>query len=711
MQGFIRGILAIIGVVALVVVGGIIYATTFFNPNELKPYLVDAFHERTGMTLAIDGNIAWRFYPQFGASIESAKVYGPGQSLSDTPKVSIRHADASFRIIPLLSEKLVMDGLNVQGVRVSSNCDLQRHDVCFGWVNTLAGLLRDSVAQATEAHGGVSWPRLVFDMERVQVDDGELHYLDMAGSDVRRIDINQFSLTGTRVALARMFPVTMRFDVASGAGPMMNVKLAAKALLDPAQAHFELQNIETTASLQEGGNRFSWAADQAIADLKTQHYQSLHNVLTLISYPEWLDGHELPVTLNFDAILDLPADVLRLEQMHGTSRQLHFSGELEGAPSSPSFTYRGLFALAPGDLREWLKQSDLPLSMSDAAALRDVSLNAVVNGDLHHAQFDVMSGAVDSQPFTGQLALSRNNDPTRLDLHMPALTLDRYLPASTDEKAGAVPREIQSPPWAAWIATHRNMRFSTSAEIEKVVWRGQPWHDVSWTLTADPDRWRLDQLKASLAQGQWLLGGTIFVGRTPMTLYANTTFTGLPSQVVFNAPELTQGSVDGHAEVSAQLNDPVGTLNGPLWLTLQQDTQAGPHLLRPLCQINEQDVPTTPQQTTLERLNGRFTVRDGVIYSDALDMTLPGLALKGEGIFDLGRHRFDYRLNARAEVSVVAQPCGVSSAFAKQGAPLRCAGTSVEVVESWCTIDEARAAGALSDELRRKGGLNPTPSP
>lgn len=711
MQGIIRGILAIIGVVALVVVGGIIYATTFFNPNELKPYLIDAFHERTGMTLAIDGNIAWRFYPQFGASVEFAKVYGPGQSVSETPKVSIRHADASFRIIPLLSEELVMDGLNVQGVRVSSNCDLQHHEVCFGWVNTLSGLLLDSVAQASEAHSSVSWPRLVFDMERVQVDDGELHYLDMAGADVRRIDINQFSLVGSRVALARTFPVTMRFDFSSGSGPMMNVKLSAKAWLDPAQQRFELQDVNTSASLQEGGNRFSLATDQVIVDLKAQRYQSLHNVLKLTSYPEWLDGHELPVTLDFDAILDLHADVLRLERMHGTSRQLSFSGELEGVPSSPTFAYRGLFSLTQGDLREWFKQSDLPLSMADADALRSLSLNTVVTGDMHHAQFDVTSGALDDQPFTGVLALSRNSDPMRLDIQMPALALDRYLPENETEKAEPTAREIQSPPWAQWIAKHRAMRFSTSAQIENVVWRGQPWHDVSWTLIADPDRWRLDQLRASFGQGQWLLGGSVFVGRKPMTLYINTTFTGLPSPVVLNMPELTQGKVDGHAELSAQLSDPIGTLNGPLWLTLQQDTQAGAHLLRPLCQLNEQDVPTTSQQTTLERLTGHFTVRDGVIYSDALDATLPGLALKGEGIFDLGRHRFDYRLNARAEVSIAAQPCGIPGAFAKQGAPLRCAGTSVEAVESWCTIDEARAAGALSDELRRKGGLHPTDSP
>lgn len=713
MQGFMRGVLAIIGIVALMVVGGIIYATTFFNPNELKPYLIDAFHERTGMTLAIDGNIAWRFYPQFGASIESAKVYGPGQSPAEMPRVSVRHADASFRILPLLSQKLVVSGLNVQGMRVSSNCDLQRQDACMGWVHSLADLLRHSVEQISATRDQAPWLRLVFDMDRVRIDDGELHYLDMSGPSPRRLDINQFSLSGTRVALARIFPLTMRFDLASGAtGPMMNVKMAAKALLDPEQQRYELRSVEANASAQEGGNRALLTADSMVVDLKAKRFQSQHNLMKLITLPEWLKGRELPITLDFDMAMDLPSKAWRVDNLHGSSRHLDFNGKLEGSALSDDMSYSGLLSMAQGDIRDWLNENGMPVITSDEEALRSVQFDTAFKGNLHQIQFDVMSGRVDDQPFSGTLLLSQTRElPAHLELRMPSLALDRYLPDSGPAKRESTrgQRDIHTPAWAAWIVAHRAQLFSTSGHIDEVTWRGLPWTNVSWAMNADGERWRLEQLNASLGKGLWTLNGAVYVGRSPMTLYANTTITDMPARAIFNDPELLQGDVDLHAELNAQLSDPVGTVNGPLWFSLQRDTQLGQHVLRPLCQLNDQEAAVP--HTLLERLKGRFTVRDGVVYSDALDLALPGLSLKGEGIFDLAHLRFDYHLDSRPDSLRTAQPCGVSQTFAKQGVPLRCAGTLAEASESWCTLDEARAASALSDEFKRKGGLNTPETP
>ncbi|HET8789720.1 MAG TPA: AsmA family protein, partial [Modicisalibacter sp.] len=55
MRRLMRMLLATIGVLGLVVVGAVVYVTTFFDPNDLKPRLVEAVQQQSGLELALEG--------------------------------------------------------------------------------------------------------------------------------------------------------------------------------------------------------------------------------------------------------------------------------------------------------------------------------------------------------------------------------------------------------------------------------------------------------------------------------------------------------------------------------------------------------------------------------------------------------------------------------------------------------------------------------
>ena len=61
-------LLALAGIVVLVVIAVIILIATF-DPNKYKPELAAALKDKTGRTLAIEGNLALTIFPSIGVAV------------------------------------------------------------------------------------------------------------------------------------------------------------------------------------------------------------------------------------------------------------------------------------------------------------------------------------------------------------------------------------------------------------------------------------------------------------------------------------------------------------------------------------------------------------------------------------------------------------------------------------------------------------------
>jgi AsmA protein len=107
------------GIVALIVVVIAIVAATF-DPNEYKPEIVAAVKDKTGRTLAIEGNLGLTFFPSIGIAVGRVSLSEPNGSRIFA---GVEQAKISLALWPLLSKQAVVDRVTLSGLTL----DLVQH--------------------------------------------------------------------------------------------------------------------------------------------------------------------------------------------------------------------------------------------------------------------------------------------------------------------------------------------------------------------------------------------------------------------------------------------------------------------------------------------------------------------------------------------------------------------------------------------------------
>jgi AsmA protein len=100
------------GIVALIVLVIAIVAATF-DPNKYKPEIVAAVKDKTGRTLAIEGNLSLSFFPSIGISVGKASLSEPN---GGRIFARVEQAKISLALLPLLSRRVVVDRVTLSGL-------------------------------------------------------------------------------------------------------------------------------------------------------------------------------------------------------------------------------------------------------------------------------------------------------------------------------------------------------------------------------------------------------------------------------------------------------------------------------------------------------------------------------------------------------------------------------------------------------------------
>src|SRR6266704_3164421 len=111
--------LAVGGVVALVLLALAVVVATF-DPNRYKPELAAAVKDKTGRTLAIEGNLRLTVFPSVGVAVGKTSLSEP-----DSSRIFARIDEArmSLALLPLFSRKVVVDRVALSGL----TADLVKH--------------------------------------------------------------------------------------------------------------------------------------------------------------------------------------------------------------------------------------------------------------------------------------------------------------------------------------------------------------------------------------------------------------------------------------------------------------------------------------------------------------------------------------------------------------------------------------------------------
>lgn len=120
MNKTLKVILAVMGTIFVVVVGGVAILFATFDPNSYKPQIAQAVKEKTGRTLEMEGKLGLSLFPKVGVVVGKTTL-----SERDSGKVFARidEARVALDVMALLSKRIVIDQVALSGVAV----ELVRH--------------------------------------------------------------------------------------------------------------------------------------------------------------------------------------------------------------------------------------------------------------------------------------------------------------------------------------------------------------------------------------------------------------------------------------------------------------------------------------------------------------------------------------------------------------------------------------------------------
>jgi AsmA protein len=113
-----KKLLYVIGGFVAIVVIAIVALITLVNPNQFKPLITEQFESNTGMSITLDGDINWRFFPSLGLSIDRMYIDNPAEFSSDK-LLSVDKVGVGVQVLPLLSKQLYVEQVELANAAFS----------------------------------------------------------------------------------------------------------------------------------------------------------------------------------------------------------------------------------------------------------------------------------------------------------------------------------------------------------------------------------------------------------------------------------------------------------------------------------------------------------------------------------------------------------------------------------------------------------------
>lgn len=217
-------VIALAALVALLVAGVAIIAATF-DPNDYKPLIIRLVQEKKQRTLTIPGEIKLSFFPKIGADLGKVSI---SEHKSNAEFASIDSAKVSLALIPLLSKQLVVDRVQVEGLRAN----IRRNK--DGSTN-----YDDLLSQEKSEEG----EQISFDIDSVHLGNAHLTYDDRQAE--RKFEIANLDLDTGKIANGVPSDLKLSADI-KGNEPAIDahVELKSGFTLDLDQKHYVFKDLD-----------------------------------------------------------------------------------------------------------------------------------------------------------------------------------------------------------------------------------------------------------------------------------------------------------------------------------------------------------------------------------------------------------------------------------------------------------------------------------
>lgn len=629
------------GVILLLMIF-IAFLILFFNPNDYKPQIERLVSDNTGRQFTLTGDLKLSVFPWLAVEMGPATL-GNAPGFGDAPMLAIQGARLGMRVWPLLRGRFEIGDVRLDGPQILLLKDAAGRD---NWSDLGQ---QEAQTQATPDQGAQT---LDASIASLSVRDGLLTYEDRQAGSVTAF--KNFSLSTGKLARGAPFDVKAAFALERGSDLNLDASIAAAVTADWEKSVYRLGRPTISlrvrgAGYPEKGLPVELSAAQIDADLKAQTAVVKTLMLNVA-------GAKLDAELNATQILDAP-------QATGTLK------------------------LAPVSLRDLAPQFGVQLPvMSDAQALRRVSMEATLAGGTSSLELKPLVMTLDDTTIKGELAITDfAAKALRFDLDADRINIDRYLAPPAEEKKTPAAQPA-APPTPIPVDTLRALNLNGNLALGEATVKGMQFTAMRLSVSARDGDVRLNPMQASLYEGRYRGNLNLDASAKLPRLSMEQELSGVNFAPLFKALYKTQriaGRGAAHLKVSAtgadtdamkkaldgnvEFNVADGAIEGfDLWYEIR----------RARAVLKQEPIPVRAgaERTAFTSLRGSGVFNNGVLNNKDLNASLQYLKVTGEGSVNLVSNAIDYRLNTTVQ-KIPPQDTGQAQDLAGLTVPVRITGT------------------------------------
>ncbi len=625
-------LLALGSLLLLFVIGlGIFIAT--FDANAYKQELSSLVLQKTGRELEFEGDVGLTFYPSLGMKLGALR-FANAPGFGDRPMLAVEQASVSVDLLSLLRlqpeiAQLVLDGLQL---------DLARNrQGKTNWDDLLPAQSAEAGEQPSQA-----LPPANDSLQLAGVFGG----LDLSRGDIRwrdeqagiEYEISDLNLKTGRIEEGRDFPLQLSLRLRGKDGLKAGIRFDSLARLE--QKALRLAAIKLDVEAAGGPLPVDKALLKVGGDLgfalPTQQLSVQGFSLDASSEGGLL--RSLQARLGGDIGFDLKQQRLTVA---GLSLETDLSGD----------------ALPAGNLKTRLSSSELNLVLPQRSL-----------------RLDGLQLAIDEQRLEGFVDVRDYARPAvRFELQGKLLDLDRitgYQPGQATPEAGPQAAEpAEDVRIALPMELLRKLELDGKLAIGEIRVHGLKLQDASLRVQAKQGQIAVEPIRLALYDGK-LQGSARLDVRGKQPSYAvKQTLQGFRIGA-FLQDFMQDDKISGLAFVDLDLgtggewlSELKKNLNGRLSMKVEDGAFKGLNLRYEIDRARarlkrEPEPPQQMQKTDFSALSLSAEIRNGVVYSDDLEIQAPLLRVGGSGSVDLVQEQIDYRIDAKLVASTAGQGAG-----------------------------------------------------
>lgn len=647
-----RGVITLV-LVVLLLVGALVAAVLYIDPNDYKDQITELVAEQTGRTLNIEGDIKLSIFPWIGLELGQVSLDNPG-GFTDKHFFSMERLNVKAAILPLFKLQVRVGEIELLGLRVNAE---RRADGMTNWQDLLADSAQAEVEPAPAT-------------ERAAEPEAEQLTEPEGDSESAPPPIKDFYLGGINIDNANFIWRDVTTSTVAKV-EHLDIKTGAVQLNKPTRftVEFALRNEEPKliAGVELGG--------ELHADLESAVFSLQQLGVQAKASGPMLPGYDQELKLAVSALsVDMATEALQLDGLVLSAMNAELKTSLQAKNIlSEQPEANGQLQVQIASLRNLMGRLEIPAPITaEPKVLGAMTMQATYKAGMDSVAVEGIELNIDNSKLTGQLSAKNFAKPAiRFELAVDRVNADEYLPpvpegveaeetaasevaAESENVAEAVDTEIKLP-----VELIKELDIKGSFKLGALQVMNVNVSNFNTTVEANSGVVALNPIELDLYQGGFKGQAGLDVNKKLPVYGLKFDLSGVESGPLiedYMQQRLIEGLMNAEANIKTQgvrvsqllekLNGSfsVAFKDGALSVDVRQKLRDAKNKLKNLVRINKTESRPVGEPSKFSSITASGKIVNGIVKNKDLEVRARHFYVKGKGELTLPTNYINYVL-------------------------------------------------------------------